>query len=71
MTGKVSAVQGEVTQPRELRLDPIQPGTVKGHVGEFNIVGRGPVADPAIGPGGPVRTEIIQDDRDPHLRRMQ
>lgn len=68
---KVGAVQREVAQSGELRFDPVQPGAVKRDVGEFDVVGHSPVPDPAIGPGGPVRGEVIQDDADPHLWWVQ
>ena len=46
---------GEVAQRLGLGLDPVQPGGVGEHVGEFDGVGRGPVGDPAVGASGQVR----------------
>lgn len=71
VAGMIGAVEREVPQSGELRLNPIQPGTVEGCVGEFDVIGRSPSPDPAIGSGRAVRGEVIQDDADPNLRWMQ
>lgn len=71
VAGVVSAVEGEVAQRGELRLDAVQPGRVGRHVGELGVVRRRPVTNPGVGLGGQVRTEVVQHDRDPHVRRVQ
>ena len=43
----VGAVEGEVAQGGELGFDPVQPAGVERDVGQLDVVGRGPVADPA------------------------
>ena len=67
VTAVIGVVEGEVAQTGELGLDTVQPGTVIRNVGEFDVVGRRPGPDPTAGPGGPVRSEVAQDDRDPYL----
>jgi tetratricopeptide (TPR) repeat protein len=51
VAGMVGAVESEVAQRGELGLDPVQPGPVKGHVGQLDIVRRCPVPDAGIGLG--------------------
>ena len=46
MAGVVGAVEGEVAERLELGLDPVEPGRVGRRVGELDVVGLGPVADP-------------------------
>ena len=45
VAGVVGAVQGEVPQRGELRLDAVEPGGIGGHIGQLDVVGLGPLAD--------------------------
>jgi hypothetical protein len=71
MTVVIGAVEGEVAQRGELGLDPVEPGAVEQHVGEFDVVRRRPVTDAPVGPGRPVWAEVVAHDRDPHPGRVQ
>ena len=64
MAGVVGAVEGEVPQRRELSLDAVQPGRIRGRVRELDVARRSPVADAAVAGGGQVRAEVVADDRD-------
>jgi hypothetical protein len=44
----VGAVQGEGAQRGDLGLDPVPPGSVGGHIGQLEVVGRCPVADAGV-----------------------
>jgi MFS family permease len=57
----VSAVESEVAQCGELRLDAIEPRRVEGHEGELDVVGGRPVADLSRLPDrlGPRRTGTL------------
>ena len=63
VVGVVGAVEAEVAEPFELRLDPVEPGGVVGRVGELDVVGVGPTADVVAFVGG----EVVEDERDPRL----
>src|SRR3954447_1013125 len=69
--GVVGAVEGEVAQRGELRLDPVEPGAVERGVGDLDVVRLRPPADPVVGAGGQVRAEVVADDREPHSRRIE
>lgn len=66
----VGAVEREVPQGGELGLDPVQPGRIGSRTGDFDVVRRGPVADPAVFGCGQVRAEVVADDRDPGGSRV-
>ena len=56
VVGVVGAVQAEVAESLELRLDPVQPGGVVGRVGELDVVVGSPLADVvALGSVAPSR----------------
>ena len=71
VVGMVGAGQGEVAQGAELRLDEVQPGGVVGGVDELDVVGGGPVSDPAVASAGPMRAEVVEHEGQAHLRRME
>jgi hypothetical protein len=60
VVGVVRAVEGEVAQAGELRLDAVQPAGVERDVGQLDVVGGGPVADAVVGLGGQVRAEVVK-----------
>src|SRR3954466_4938342 len=45
----VGAVEGEVAQRGELRLDPVEPGAVERRVGDLDVVRRCPASYPVCG----------------------
>ena len=49
----VSAVEREVPQSGELRLDPVQPACVRGDVGKLDVVRGGVLADALVKPSEP------------------
>jgi hypothetical protein len=67
----VGAVQGEVAKCPELDFDPIQPAGIGRNVGQLDVVGLGPVADPLILLRREVRAVVVQNDGDPGLRRVE
>src|SRR3954469_20238979 len=67
----IGAVEGEVAQGGELRLDAVEPGAVERGVGELDVGRRRPAADPVIAAGGQVRAEVVADDRQAHLGRVE
>src|SRR4051812_40466650 len=67
----VGAVEGEVAQCGELRLDPIEPGAVERRGGDLDVVRGCPAAYPGIGASRQVRTEVVADDGDPHRGRAE
>src|SRR3954454_11218673 len=56
----VGAVEDEVAQAGEVRLDAVHRAGVEGNVGQFGVVGGGPVADAAVGLGRQVRAEVVR-----------
>jgi SAM-dependent methyltransferase len=58
-------------QGGELGLDAVEPGVVGRGVGELDVVGRGPVADLGVLRRGQVRGEVVEQDRDTDLRRVE
>jgi hypothetical protein len=48
MAGVVGTVQGEVPQRGELRLDAVEPRGIGGHIGQLDVVGLCPLADPRV-----------------------
>lgn len=71
VTGVVGAVEGEVAQGSELGLDPVEPGAVGRGVGDLDVVGLGPVRNPAAALRGQVRGVVVADDRDARLGWVQ
>jgi hypothetical protein len=67
----VGAVEGEVAQGGELGLDAVLPRAVGRRVGELNVVGYCPVADPGVVPRGQVLGEVVEHDRDPDRRWVE
>ena len=67
VVGVVGAVEGEVAQGLELRLDAVQPGGVEGRVGELDVVVGGPVADLLA----LVRAEVVEHEVQPDLGRVE
>ena len=45
MGGVIGAVEREVAQAGELRLDPVQPAGVERNVDQFDVVGGGVASD--------------------------
>src|SRR4051794_20895356 len=71
VVGMVGAGEGEVAQGGELGLDPVEPRAVEGHVGQLDVVRRGPVADPVVGAGGQVGAVVVQHDAQADLGRVE
>jgi hypothetical protein len=71
VSGVVGAVEGDVAQGRELRLDAVQPGRICRCIGDLDVVRLGPGPDPAVLAGGQVRAEVVADDRDPGGGRVE
>ena len=55
VAGVVGAIHGEVAQRGELGFDAVQPGGIGGHIGQLDVVGRSPLADPWVVTGRQVR----------------
>jgi hypothetical protein len=71
VAGVIGAFQGEVAQRGELRLDPVQPGSIRRHIGQLDVVGRSPLADPRVVTGRQVRAVVVQHQAEPHPGRVQ
>ncbi len=71
VAGVVGTVESEVAQGGELGLDAVEPGTVGRGVGDLDVVRRGPGADSLALLGGQVRGEVVTDDRDTDLGRVE
>jgi hypothetical protein len=71
LAGLVGAVEREVVQGCELRLDAVQPRGICRRVGDLDVVRRGPGADPGVFVRGPVRAEVVADDRDARGLRVE
>ena len=71
MAGVIGAVQGKVAQRGELGLDPVQPGGIGGYIGQLDVVGRRPLADPRVVTGRQVRAVVVQHQPQPHPGRIQ
>ena len=67
----VGAVHGEVAQRGELGLDAVEPGGVRRGVSDLDVVRLGPVRDPTTLLRRQVRGEVVADDRDPDLGRVE
>jgi hypothetical protein len=65
----IGAVQGEVAQRGELRLDPVQMTGVGWSIGKLDVVGSSPAPHLPVSPGRQVRRVVVQYDRDPYRRR--
>lgn len=66
MVGVVGAVEAEVAEPLELRLDPVEPGGVVGRVGEFDVVAGGPSAHLVAFVDG----EVVEHEGESRLGRV-
>src|SRR5215212_7703724 len=64
----IGAVQGEVAQRGELRLDPVRMTGVGWCIGKLDVVGRSPAPHPPVSPGRQVGRVVVQHDRDPYRR---
>ncbi|GAA2270905.1 hypothetical protein GCM10010430_65930 [Kitasatospora cystarginea] len=71
VVGVVGAVEGEVAQCGELGLDAVEPGAVRGGVGDLDVVRRSPGTDPLALLRGEVRGEVVADDRDTDFGRVE
>ncbi len=67
----VRAVEGEVAQCPEVALDAVQERSVRGHVGELDVIGGRPVPHPAVFFCRQVRAEIVEHDGDAHPGRVK
>jgi hypothetical protein len=67
----VGAVEGEVPERLELRLDPVEPRRVGRGVGELDVVSGSPLPDAGVGLGRKVWTEVVEDDGDADVARVQ
>src|SRR5205814_9509407 len=67
----VGAVECEVPQRGELRFYPVQPGRIRRGVGDLGVVRRRPPSDALVFAGGQVRAEVVADDRDPDIGRVE
>lgn len=70
LVGAVVAVEREVAQGGE-GFDAVERGTVGRGVGELDVVGRGPHADPSVALGAQVRGEVVYLQRDAYLGRVE
>ncbi len=48
VAGVAGAVEGEIAQSRELRLNPVQPGAVRRRVGDLGVTGCRPLSDALV-----------------------
>jgi hypothetical protein len=62
----VGAVDGQAAQRFELGLDAVQPGAVVRGVGDLDVV-----VLPTRGPDRRVRAEVVMDDAQPALARVE
>jgi len=71
VAGVIGAVESEVAECLELGLDPVEPGGVGRRVGQFDVVGLGPLGHPLIVLRRQVRAEVVQHNGDSDLGRVK
>ena len=67
----VGAVEGEVAQRGELGLYAVPPGSIRRRVGDLGVVRRRPLPDALVFAGGQVGCEVVADDRDADISRVE